>query len=79
MHIIVRSINRDSSPKTLVSVKKLVQKGKVTSSPDFRCFKRRGSHVIHADLSRILLVTSKPPGTAPLTRMPPVYITTAVT
>ncbi|KAH9919999.1 uncharacterized protein BXZ73DRAFT_92015 [Epithele typhae] len=39
-------------------------------------FKRLGSHVVYADLSRILLVTSKPPGTAHAYAM---YITTAVT
>ncbi|KAI0646313.1 DUF1744-domain-containing protein [Trametes meyenii] len=39
-------------------------------------FKRLGSHVVYADLSRILLVTSKPPGTA---HAYATYITTAVT
>lgn len=39
-------------------------------------FKRLGSHVVYADLSRILLVTSKPPGTASAYAT---YITTAVT
>ncbi|KAG2123788.1 uncharacterized protein EDB93DRAFT_1259023 [Suillus bovinus] len=39
-------------------------------------FKRLGSHVIHADFSRILLATSKPPGTA---HAYATYITTAVT
>ncbi|EPQ51216.1 DUF1744-domain-containing protein [Gloeophyllum trabeum ATCC 11539] len=39
-------------------------------------FKRLGSHVVYADFSRILLVTSKPPGTA---HAYATYITTAVT
>jgi DNA polymerase epsilon subunit 1 len=39
-------------------------------------FKRLGSQVVYADLSRILLVTSKPPGTA---HAYATYITTAVT
>ncbi|GBE84413.1 DNA polymerase epsilon catalytic subunit A [Sparassis crispa] len=39
-------------------------------------FKRLGSHVVYADLSRIVLVTSKPPGTA---HAYATYITTAVT
>lgn len=39
-------------------------------------FKRLGSHVVYADLSRILLVTSKPPGTA---HAYATYITTAIT
>ncbi|KAG6376841.1 hypothetical protein JVT61DRAFT_1867 [Boletus reticuloceps] len=39
-------------------------------------FKRLGSHVIYADFSRILLATSKPPGTA---HAYATYITTAVT
>lgn len=39
-------------------------------------FKRLGSHVVYADLSRILLVTSKPPGTA---HAYATYINTAVT
>jgi DNA polymerase epsilon subunit 1 len=39
-------------------------------------FRRLGSHVVYADLSRILLVTSKPPGTA---HAYATYITTAVT
>ncbi|PCH37205.1 DUF1744-domain-containing protein [Wolfiporia cocos MD-104 SS10] len=39
-------------------------------------FKRLGSHVVYADLSRVLLVTSKPPGTA---HAYATYITTAVT
>ncbi|EMD36430.1 hypothetical protein CERSUDRAFT_66053 [Gelatoporia subvermispora B] len=39
-------------------------------------FKRLGSHVVYADLSRILLVTSKPPGTAYAYAT---YIITAVT
>ncbi|KAH8103388.1 hypothetical protein BXZ70DRAFT_925423 [Cristinia sonorae] len=39
-------------------------------------FKRLGSQVVYADLSRILLVTSKPPGTAYAYAT---YITTAVT
>ncbi|KAI0777686.1 hypothetical protein BD413DRAFT_707015 [Trametes elegans] len=39
-------------------------------------FKRLGSHVVYADLSRILLVTSKPPGTASAYAT---YILTAVT
>ncbi|KAF8443966.1 hypothetical protein L210DRAFT_3759100 [Boletus edulis BED1] len=39
-------------------------------------FKRLGSHVIYADFSRILLATSKPPGTA---NAYATYITTAVT
>ncbi|CCM01776.1 uncharacterized protein FIBRA_03843 [Fibroporia radiculosa] len=39
-------------------------------------FKRLGSHVVYADLSKILLVTSKPPGTA---HAYATYITTAVT
>ncbi|KZT02860.1 DUF1744-domain-containing protein [Laetiporus sulphureus 93-53] len=38
-------------------------------------FKRLGSHVVYADLSRVLLVTSKPPGTA---HAYATYITTAV-
>ncbi|KAI0700326.1 hypothetical protein BC835DRAFT_1412133 [Cytidiella melzeri] len=39
-------------------------------------FKRLGSQVVYADLSRILLVTSKPPGTAHAYAM---YINTAIT
>lgn len=39
-------------------------------------FKRLGSHVVYADFSRILLATSKPPGTA---HAYATYITTAVT
>jgi DNA polymerase epsilon subunit 1 len=39
-------------------------------------FKRLGSHVVYADFSRLLLVTSKPPGTA---HAYATYITTAVT
>ncbi|KAH8109429.1 DUF1744-domain-containing protein [Phellopilus nigrolimitatus] len=39
-------------------------------------FKRLGSHVVYADFSRIILVTSKPPGTAHAYAM---YITSAVT
>ena len=39
-------------------------------------FKRLGSHVIYADFSRILLATSKPPGTA---HAYATYITTAIT
>lgn len=39
-------------------------------------FRRLGSHVVYADLSRILLVTSKPPGTA---HAYATYITSAVT
>ncbi|KAL4079949.1 hypothetical protein V8B97DRAFT_1928963 [Scleroderma yunnanense] len=39
-------------------------------------FKRLGAQVVHADLSRILLATSKPPGTA---HAYATYITTAVT
>ncbi|KAI0946543.1 hypothetical protein AcW1_009982 [Taiwanofungus camphoratus] len=39
-------------------------------------FKRLGSHVVHADFGRILLVTSKPPGTA---HAYATYITTAIT
>ncbi|KAF8880545.1 hypothetical protein BD779DRAFT_1548821 [Infundibulicybe gibba] len=39
-------------------------------------FKRLGSHVIYADFGRILLATSKPPGTA---HAYATYITTAVT
>lgn len=39
-------------------------------------FKRLGSHVVYADLTRVLLVTSKPPGTA---HAYATYITTAVT
>ncbi|EJD08480.1 DUF1744-domain-containing protein [Fomitiporia mediterranea MF3/22] len=39
-------------------------------------FKRLGSNVVYADFSRILLVTSKPPGTA---HAYATYITTAVT
>ncbi|KAI0041486.1 DUF1744-domain-containing protein [Auriscalpium vulgare] len=39
-------------------------------------FKRLGAQVVYADLSRILLVTSKPPGTASAYAT---YITTAVT
>lgn len=38
-------------------------------------FKRLGSHVVYADFSRILLVTSKPPGTA---HAYATYLTTAV-
>ena len=39
-------------------------------------FKRLGSHVVYADFSRILLATSKPPGTA---HAYATYITTAIT
>lgn len=39
-------------------------------------FKRLGSHIVYADFSRILLATSKPPGTA---HAYATYITTAVT
>lgn len=39
-------------------------------------FRRLGSHVVYADFSRILLATSKPPGTA---HAYATYITTAVT
>ncbi|GLB41021.1 putative DUF1744-domain-containing protein [Lyophyllum shimeji] len=39
-------------------------------------FKRLGSHVVYADFSRVLLATSKPPGTA---HAYATYITTAVT